>query len=115
MGKRGRPPKKKPIANTTTKVDECYTILSSDEETSSKPEALTLPSPSQRRGMGNERNGKNGITPTDRSIPSTKNIEKNTPLIKNNNNHSNKKKLILNGTDKKIDTSGDSDATEVYV
>ncbi|CAF3883984.1 unnamed protein product [Rotaria magnacalcarata] len=112
MGKRGRPPKKKPI-DTAAKVDECYTILSSDEETGSKPETLSLPSPSQRRGMGNERNGTIVITPPNRSILSTKNVEKNAPLTRNNNN--NKKKLILNGKNKKSDSSGDSDATEVYV
>ncbi|CAF3746940.1 unnamed protein product [Rotaria socialis] len=115
MGKRGRPPKKKPI-DTTTKVDECYTILSSDEETGSKPDTLSLPSPSQRRGMGNDRNGTIVITPPDRLILSTKNVEKKTPLTRNNNNNNNnnKKKLILNGKNKKSDTSGDSDATEVY-
>ena len=96
MGKRGRPSKKKPNGNTTTKVDQCYAILSSDEEVVNKKETLRLPSPSQRRGVGNERNNTIIITPPDRSTALTNNIEKKTPLTRNNlNNNDNKKKIIL--------------------
>jgi hypothetical protein len=107
MGKRGRPPKKKSLLETVSKDEECYTILSSDEE-----ETLHLPSPSQRRGVENERNELIITTPSHCPTPSNDLNEKPTALIRNG---SNKKKILLNGIHKKDDTSGDSDATEVYV
>jgi len=115
MGKRGRPPKRKVVENTIPKAEQCYMILSSDEEAGTgngkKEEILRVPSPSQRRGIGNERNGSIFITPPDRTTSSTDVNEKSPILIRN----SNKKKIILNGNNKKADSSGDSDATEVYV
>ncbi|CAF5090399.1 unnamed protein product, partial [Rotaria sp. Silwood1] len=45
MGKRGRPPKRKSVTNTPSKRDQCYTILSSDDETGNKKETLRLPTP----------------------------------------------------------------------
>ncbi|CAF2952071.1 unnamed protein product [Rotaria sp. Silwood2] len=119
MGKRGRPPKRKSAINTPSKVDQCYTILSSDDETGNKKETLRLPSPSQRRGVGNERNETIIITPPDRSKPSTNNVEKSTPVTRsnnnnNNNNNINKKKVTINHHTKDSEASGDTDATEVY-
>lgn len=113
MGKRGRPPKKKVLPKEEPpKVEQCYTILSSDEDTKKKDKTLNLPLPSQRRGKGNERNGPSVITPPDRTKPLNNGNGKTTPSTKNN---SNKKKIVLNGIKKKDETSGDSDATEVYV
>jgi len=112
MGKRGRPPKRKIVPDTTKKAAQCYTILTSDEEVNNKEESLRLPSPTQRRGAGNARGGTIIITPPDRTASLTNNIEKKTPLARNNGT---KKKIILNGLNKKDETSGDSDATEVYV
>jgi hypothetical protein len=112
MGKRGRPKKNKIVPNTVQKAEQCYTILSSDEESGKKEETLRLPSPSQRRGAGNERSEPIIITPPDRSTPLVDVNEKTTTLTRNN---STKKKIILNGIKKKDDTSGDTDATEVYV
>lgn len=114
MGKRGRPPKKKSNAKTSSKLDECYTILSSDEETGFKNEKLRLPSPTQRRGSGNERTEINVSTPSDRSKSLTSNTEKTTSTNRKNNDN-NKKKIKLSSINKKSDTSADSDATEVYV
>ncbi|CAF0990223.1 unnamed protein product [Rotaria sp. Silwood1] len=117
MGKRGRPPKRKSVTNTPSKRDQCYTILSSDDETGNKKETLRLPSPSQRRGVGNERNGTIIITPPDRTISSTNSVEKNTPVTRNNNNNNNNtnnKKIIINHNNKDSNASGDTDATEVY-
>ncbi|CAF3872676.1 unnamed protein product [Adineta steineri] len=111
MGKRGRPPKRKVVPATPAKEEECYTILSSDEEIGKKDETLRLPSPSQRRGAGNERGGTIIITPPDRTSSSKNITEKTTPVTRKTRH---KKKIILNGNNKKDNTSGDSDATEVY-
>jgi hypothetical protein len=112
MGRQGRS-SKKVVPDTVSKAEECYTILSSDEEIGKKEDILCLPSPSQRRGPGNERTEPIIITPPDRTTHLIDvNEEKTTILTRNNNN---KKKIILNGKNKKDDTSGDSDATEVYV
>ncbi len=112
MGKRGRPPKKKTVPDTVPEPEQCYMILSSDEETGKKEEILRLPSPSQRRGVGYDRSDPIIITPPVRTTPSTDVIEEKTTLTRDANK---KKKIILNGKNKKDDTSGDSDATEVYV
>lgn len=112
MGKRGRPPKKKVLPKAVPKAAPCYTISSSDEDAGKKEESVCLPSPTQRRGVGNERSGTIVITPPDRTIPLINGNEKKTTSTRNS---SNKKKIILNGSKKKDDTSGDSDATEVYV
>jgi len=113
MGRRGRPPKNKIVSDTVSKPEECYTILSSDEETGKKEETLRLPSPTQRRGPGNERNEGIIITPPDRTTTPLIDVNGKVAILTRNN--SNKKKIILNGNKKKDDTSGDSDATEVYV
>jgi hypothetical protein len=110
MGKRGRP-RKKPATNVPTKVTQCYT-LSSDEETGNKEKILRLPSPTQRRGVGNERGGSIVLTPPNRTTTLANVNGKKTPL---KTNDSVKKKIIINGNHKKDETSGDSDATEVYV
>ncbi|UJR34129.1 hypothetical protein I4U23_021536 [Adineta vaga] len=102
MGKRGRPPKRKVVTETPKKVEECYMILSSDEETNKTEKSLRLPSPNQRRGAGNERGRTISLTPPDRTVS----VKKTTPVTK--------KKIILNGNHKKNQSSGDSDATEVY-
>ena len=105
MGKRGRPSKKKPSPITVPKHEECYTILSSDEELTKKDETLQLPSPTQRRGVGNEWTGAS-ITPPTLSVDTNEKPTKNS---------TGKKKIVLNGIRKKDDSSGDSDATEMYV
>jgi hypothetical protein len=113
MGKRGRPPKKKILTDTVSKAEQCYMILSSDDdETGKKDDTLRLPSPGQRRGIGNQRSEIMIISPPDRTTSAMDVNEKPTALTRNNTN---KKKIILNGNIKKDDTSGDSDATEVYV
>jgi hypothetical protein len=113
MGKRGRPSKKKPLSITVPNDEQCYTILSSDEEVTNKEEILRLPSPSQRRGTGNEWSGASITTPSSDCQTSSADVnEKPTTLTRNNNG---KKKIVLNGIHKKDDASGDSDATEVYV
>ncbi|CAF1582131.1 unnamed protein product [Adineta ricciae] len=96
MGKRGRPPKRKVVSDASKVVEECYTILSSDEEIEKKDQPLRLPEPTQRRGVGNERTSTTPLTPS---------------VAKTNGQ---KKKIILGGKNKKDQTSGDSDATEVY-
>ena len=108
MGKRGRPPKKKVLPEPVPKEEEeeCYTILSSDED------AVDLPSPAQRRGTRNERNKKTITTPSNRKKSLIDDKEKPTPT---RNGTGIKKKIVLNGLKKKDDASGDSDATEVYV
>jgi hypothetical protein len=113
MGKRGRPPKKKPVPDTVSKAAQCYTIVSSDEDIGKKEETLSLPSPTQRRGAGSERGGTMVITPPERSTPLTDSTEKRSSLTRD---CAGKKKIKLNGIHKKDDDdSGDSDATEVYV
>ena len=115
MGKRGRPPKKKPVQDTISKVEQCYTILSSDEDNGKNEETLRLPSPSQRRGAGSVRGGAMSITPPDRTTTLTDTMEKRSSLTRD---CSTKKKIKLNGIKKKDsddDDTGDSDATEVYV
>ena len=117
MGKRGRPPKKKPIPATTSKADQCYTMLSSDEEISKKNELLRLPSPSQRRGVGNEHCETITITPStsppaDRTMTRTDINEERTSVTRSTTT---KKKIIINQNKKNRDASGDTDATEVYV
>lgn len=109
MGKRGRPRKQKPAPVTPSKAEQCYTLLSSDDETSKKDNqvSLRLPPASQRRGAGSERGGLIAITPPDRSPAA----EKTTPVTRANG----QKKIKLNGLRKKEESSGDSDATEVYV
>ena len=115
MGKRGRP-RKIPVPDTISKVEQCYTILSSDEDIGKKKNTLRLPSPSQRRGAGSVRGGMMAITPPERTTPVTGSIQKRTSLTRD---CTSKKKIKLNGIHKKDDDddddSGDSDATEVYV
>ena len=120
MGKRGRPPKKKPVPATTSKADQFYTMLSSDEESGNKNEVVRLPSPSQRRGVGNERCETTKTTP---SAPPPLTPQADRTMIQADTNEkriitrnaSTKKKIITNQNKKNSDASDDTDATEVYV
>ena len=106
MAKRGRPRKKQ----VRRKPARLSTISSDEDDEKKTSEISNLPSPSQQPAAGNEPSG----TTADASQDPSEDIdEKNTTKLTKNN--SNKKKIILTGARKKDETSGDSDATEVYV
>ena len=88
MGKRGRPRKKSPAK----KAEQCYTLVSSDEDTP------RLPSPSQRRGVGLER-----PEPVAPPSPPTTRVTRQSAS----------KKPVVEEPKTPVESSADSDATEV--
>lgn len=112
MGKRGRPPKKKVVAKTPSKTEQCYPIVNDDEEAGKKNDILPLPSRRQRRGTRNNRAETDAISTADPQTSLIDTEKESTTAIKVEKN---KKKIKLNTSKQKTETSGDSDATEVYV
>ena len=109
MGKRGRP-RTRPLANRKVKEDQCYTLVSSDDDVAVERGSMRLPSPTQRRGVGNERVTTLNSAEPARTLTSTNENEEKAPLKRA---HHRRTVRTTRANTKQNNASGDSDATEV--